>query len=151
MKCRNIVYNKGNIVILIQYVLPSFFKCWILLGCILLWGRSMKCRNIVYNKGNIVIRILHVLPSFFKCWILPLWHQYFCLEFFFCHVCKLVQNKFCFTSENRSFSHISKSYQYVLMKWASTGENLSSRVLNSKGADQPMHSRSLISTIVFRY
>ena len=41
-------------------------------------------------------------------------------------------------------------YQYP-ENGSSTQENLSSRFANNKGADQPAHPRSLISTFVIHY
>ena len=36
----------------------------------------------------------------------------------------------------------------ALLKWASTGENLSTGFANNKGADQPAQMRSLLSVFV---
>ena len=40
------------------------------------------------------------------------------------------------------------SFKDIYLTWASTWENLSSVFTNNKGADQPAHTRSLISAFV---
>ena len=39
----------------------------------------------------------------------------------------------------------------LIIKWASTRENLSSGIANNTGADQPGHTPSLISAFVIRF
>ena len=46
--------------------------------------------------------------------------------------------------------HCLKSH-VVAQLWASTRENMFSGIANNKGADQPAHPRSLISTFCFAY
>ena len=43
-----------------------------------------------------------------------------------------------------------KNYD-ILKKWAISRENLFMPYVNNKGADQPVHPRSLISTFVVRW
>ena len=60
-------------------------------------------------------------------------------------------------SSDPSYSGPSRAYEHISYlgpyndNWASTRENLSSGFVNSKGADQPPHSRRLISTFVIRF